>query len=164
MFHLNVNTAVFAQLILISWGLNTTLFHNEINIYIYHIYHPQEKVIIEWEQFNNYSVVSVLPGLKWASTKARRELLGARFRTRTLMKSLRTSDFLNRSLTWWEKWDGELNEEKQYTLIKEVHPLWISESSWEVGFYQQDWCFYRSTDRKKQKQKNPSVIQQWQWH
>lgn len=46
-FPLNVNKAVFAQLIVISWGLNTTLFHNEINIYIYHIYHPQEELIIE---------------------------------------------------------------------------------------------------------------------
>lgn len=42
----------------------------------------------------------LLPGLKWASTKARMELLGARFRTRTLIKSLCTSDFLNNSLSW----------------------------------------------------------------
>lgn len=39
------------------------------------------------------------PGLKWASTKARMELLGARFRTRTLIKSLCAADFLNNSLS-----------------------------------------------------------------
>lgn len=67
---------------------------------MYYIYHPQKELMIEEEQFKNGSVGSVLPGLKWASTKARRELLGARLRTRTLMKSWRTSDFLNKSLTW----------------------------------------------------------------
>lgn len=75
----------------------TVVFHSDVNIYMYH---PKEELIIEQEPFKSGSAVGVLPGLKWASTKARRELLGARLRTRTLMKSLRTSDFLNKSLTW----------------------------------------------------------------
>ena len=64
----------------------------------------------------------LLPGLKWASTKAMMELLGARLRTRTLIKSLCTSDFLNNSLSWEREREREREREDRQRgeMINEV--------------------------------------------